>query len=153
MAHCARAARGALFLPTRAGETETTERRHHDITTRRHDDANSGWAGGSRDVRGADEGWTNSAGLGGGLGAALACEPTAAALLPPAEGAVTTAVAALGHLARASALVLRRCTGHASSRCGDGAAAAQHLEVRGDAPIPSVRSLQSPQYHDARAKK
>jgi len=134
MAHCARAARDVLFLPTRAGEAETTERRHHDTTTRRHDDANSGWAGGSRDVRGADEGWTNSAGLGGGLGAARACEPTAAALLPSAEGAVTTAVAALGHLARASALVLRRRN---ISRC----AAAQHLEVRGDAPIPSVRSL------------
>ena len=114
-----------------------------DMATPRHDDTTTptrdGQAGGSRDVCGADEGWTNSAGLGGGLGAALAREPTAAALLPPAEGAVTTAVAALGHRARASALVLRRRTGRASSRRGDGAAAAQHLEVRGDAPISSVR--------------
>ena len=106
-------------------------------------------------MRGADEGWTNSAGLGGGLGAALAREPIAAALLPPEEGAVTTAVAALGHRACASALVLRlrRRTGRASSRRGDGAAAAQHPEVRGDAPIPSVRPPQTSQYHDARAKK
>ena len=111
------------------------------VATPRHDDTTTptrdGQAGGSRDVCGADEGWTNSAGLGGGLGAALAREPTAAALLPPSEGAVTTAVAALGHRARASALVLRRRTGRASSRRGNGAAAAQHLEVRRDAPIPS----------------